>query len=130
VEQAQTPVLFDAIELTIRTFEARSRLYRNLVVAVSLVSVTSIAAALILWHWLPLLGFVSLVPLVRLYLHWDARTVLRWRTTILEMLHARELDRDLLRTTLMKFKHLPQRSLGAMLMTLDVAGVNESTRPC
>ena len=63
-QPANRPVLPDAIDITVRTIEGRARLYRNLVVAVSAVSVLSILLAVLFRQWLALTGLVLLVPSV------------------------------------------------------------------
>ena len=115
---AEKSVLAAAVDVTLRTFEARSRVYRNLVVAVSLVGATSILSAVILWTAIPLLGVALVVALTAGFARHDAYRVSRWRTEILEMYRTRGLDLAAFYSTLSKFKHLPEGSLGAMLATL------------
>src|SRR5260370_31655590 len=81
-------VLLDAIDITLRATEERARLYRNLVVAVSAVSVL----AVFFRHWLALAGLIILVPLTGAYLVLDSRLLRLWRAGIVEMLRLRGLD--------------------------------------
>jgi hypothetical protein len=59
------PVLLDAIEITIRRVEDRARLYRNLVVTASVVSILSILLALLLRQWVALVGASARMPSCR-----------------------------------------------------------------
>lgn len=54
------PVLLDAIDITLRTIEGRARLYRNLVLAVSVVSVLSILITVLFRQWIALTGILLL----------------------------------------------------------------------
>jgi hypothetical protein len=112
------PVLLDAIDVTVRAIEGRARLYRNLVVAVSAVSVLSILLTVLFRLWLPLAGFVILVPLTGGYLFFDIHLVRRWRTGIVEMVCLRSLDQPTFLKTISGLRQLPPTALKAMLSTL------------
>ena len=116
------PVLLDAIDITVRTIEGRARLYRNLVVAVSAVSVLSILLAVLFRQWLALTGLVLLVPLTGGFLFFDSRLVRRWRAAIVEMGRFRSLDRATFLKTISGFRHLPPNALKAMLSTIPPSG--------
>jgi hypothetical protein len=110
--------LLDAIDTTVRTIEDRARLYRDLVVAVSVVSVLSILLSVLFHQWLALIGFVLLVPLTGGYLFLDSRLVRRWRAGIVEMTRLRSLDVVTFLKTISGFRHLPPNTLKAMLVTI------------
>jgi len=114
--------VLEAIDLTSRTFEDRARLYRNLVVAVSLVSIASLLSALLCWRAWPLAGLILLVPLSGGFVFLDGRLVERWRSGIVGMNESRGLDVSLFRSTISQFKHLPANTLQAMLATLAACG--------
>ena len=116
------PVLLDAIDTTVRTIEDRARLYRNLVVAVSVVSVLSILLTVLFRQWLALIGLVLLVPLTGGYLFLDSRLVRRWRAGIGEMTRLRSLDVFTFLKTISGFRHLPANTLKAMLVTIPPSG--------
>ena len=117
-QPANRSVLLDAIDITVRTIEGRARLYRNLVVAVSAVSVLSILLAVLFRQWLALAGLVLLVPLTGGFLFFDSRLVRRWRAGIVEMARLRSLDRATFLNTISGFRHLPPNALKAMLSTI------------
>jgi len=112
------PVLLDAIEVTLRTIEERARLYRNLVVAVSAVSVLSVLFAVFFRQWLALAGLIVLVPLTGAYLILDSRLLRLWRAGIVQMLRMRGLDVTAFSKTISGFRHVPPNSLNAMISTL------------
>jgi hypothetical protein len=112
------PVLLDAIDSTVRTMENRATLYRNLVVAVSAVSVLSIFFMVFFHHWIALAGLVLPVPLTGAFLFFDSRLVRRWRAGIVEMARFRDLDEENFVKTISAFRHLPPNALKAMLLTL------------
>jgi hypothetical protein len=112
------PVLLDAIDITVRAIEDRARLYRNLVVAVSTVSMLSILWAVLFRQWLALAALVLLVPLTGAFLFFDSRLVRRWRAGIIEMTGSRGLDSATFLKTISGFRHLPPSALKAMLVTI------------
>jgi hypothetical protein len=113
------PVLLDAIDSTVRTMENRATLYRNLVVAVSAVSVLSIFFMVFFHHWIALAGLVLPVPMTGAFLFLDSRLVRRWRAGIVEMARFRDLDEENFVKTISAFRHLPPNALKAMLLTLS-----------
>jgi len=122
------PALLDAIDITLRTIEERAELYRNLVVAICVVSVLSILMAVLFRQWMPLAGLVLLVPLTGGFLFLDSRLVRRWRAEIVEMGRSRSLDVIAFLKTISGFRHLPPNALKAMLSTIP-ASREESRQP-
>jgi hypothetical protein len=118
---SETPVLLEAINLTLRAFEDRARLYRNVVVAVSLVSVASLLTALVWWRAWPLAGLILAVPIAGVFLFLDDCRVLRWQGEILRLCQTRGLDTTQFVDTISQFKHLPRNSLQGMLLALSTA---------
>jgi len=115
------PVLLETIDVTLRTIEERARLYRNLVVAVSAVSVLSVLFAVFFRQWLPLAGLIILVPLTGAYLILDSRLLHLWRAGIVEMQRLRGLDVTAFSKTISGFRHVPPNSLDAMISTLPAS---------
>jgi hypothetical protein len=115
------PALLDAIEVTLRTIEERTGLYRILVVTVCAVAVLSIATAVIIRQWMSLAGLVLLVPLTGGFFFLDSRLVRRWRARIVEMERLRSLDLNAFRKTISGFRHLPPNALKAMLSTIPAS---------
>jgi hypothetical protein len=117
-QSTDKPALLEAIEITIRTIEGRARLYRDLVIAVSGVSILSVLSAVLFRHWLALAGLSLLVPLTGGFLFLDSRRLRGWRIQILEKSALRGLDLLTFRKTISGFRHLPTGSLQAMLSTI------------
>jgi hypothetical protein len=117
-QPTEKPVLVEAIGTTLRTTEDRAKLYRNLVVAVSMVSLVSIILPLFTHQWLAFSGLVIIVPLTGGFLFLDSHLVLQWRAGILEMAQLRGLDLALFVKTISGFRQLPPDSLKAMLAML------------
>ena len=74
---AEPPVLLAAINLSLRALEDRIRLYRNLVVAVCLLSISSVLAPLLFWRALPLAKLILVVALPGVFIFLDCRRVAR-----------------------------------------------------
>ena len=117
----EKPVLLDAIDLTLRAIERRRRLYRNLVLCVTTVSLASVLSAALLRQWMALSGFIFLVPLTGGFLMLDNRLFRRWRSEILEMARLRGLDVAMFIKTILTFRQLPPHSLQAMLAGLPAS---------
>jgi hypothetical protein len=94
--------LLDAVDIMIRAIEDRVRLYRNLVVAVSTLSVLSILLSALFRQWLALTGLLLLVPLTGGFLFLDSRLVRQLRAGIVEMARLRSLDRASVSRTFQK----------------------------
>jgi hypothetical protein len=119
-QTTEKPVLVDAIGTTLRTIEDRAKLYRNLVVAMSIVLLASLVLAVFSRQWLALSGLVIIVPLTGGFLFLDSHLVLQWRGGILDMARLRGLDLAMFAKTISGFRQLPPDSLKAMLATLPV----------
>ena len=116
---AKAPVLLEAINLTLRAMEQRTRCYRNLVVGVSLTLLGSLTLALVFRKWILLGGWLAPPLLVGCFLYLDARTVRAWRDRILEMRDQRGLDVAALEQTLTVLRHIPEATLRSMFTILN-----------
>jgi len=115
---AEQPVLLEAINLTFRTIERRLRLYRNLVIAVSITGLGSIVVAVILRRWVVLSGELTLPLYFAGFLVLDKRIVTAWRRGVFRMRDERGLSVAQLTQALTGFPHLPQATLRSMLALL------------
>ncbi len=104
------PYPFTAAVLT-----RRARRYRDLVVLVVLIGFAAPGAALLLWSWQPLLGWLLVVPACGAFVTLDARAVARWRAALLDGWVAGTLDLDAVRDGLTGIKLLPPATLAGML---------------
>jgi hypothetical protein len=107
-----------AINLTLRAIEERTRLYRGLIVVVSVSSVLALLLAAILRSGTPLLGFGLLVPFAGGYLVLDGRRVSRWRKSILDLWCERDLNLALFAKSVSAYPSVPPRTLEGMLSAL------------
>ena len=112
-------MLLDAVEYTVRTIEDRARLYRNLVISVSMVSILSVLLAITLRQWIALAGLLLLSPMTGSFLILDIRRTRQWRLHILKKYRKRELHIPTFRKTISAFAYLPASSLQAMLSTIS-----------
>ena len=115
---AEKPILLEAINLTLRTMERRARLYRNLVMAVSLTALASLVVAVVSRRWVVLSGLLALPLYVGGFLSLDNRMVKAWDERMFQMRDQRGLNIAQLEQTLTGFRHLPQATLRSMLATL------------
>jgi hypothetical protein len=107
-----------ALAATRETFTRRAARYRNLVVAVVLIGFVAPVAAVVLWSWRPLLGWLLVVPVSAAFFALDARSVARWRAALLDGWAAGTLSLDSLRDGLTAIRQLPPATLAAMLAPL------------
>lgn len=107
-----------AINMTLRAIEERARLYRGLIVIVSVTSVLSLLLAALLRSWTPLLGFGLLVPLAGGYLLLDGKRVGDWRKDILESWGSGNLNLAVFAKAIAAYPTIPPRTLDGMLSTL------------
>ncbi len=109
------PPIRQAIDFTQDTIVARAAGYRNLVVIISLGICGLLITTLVTWDWMLLLVFCWLLPLVNGWLWLDSRRIGHWRSRIIEICDAGQLDIEVFRSTISHLKHLPQSTLTGML---------------
>ena len=122
---AEQPIVLQAIELTSRTIERRNKLYRALVLAVSLLGMLSILSATFSRQWIFLSGLIFLVPLIGAFSYFDSRTVRRWRREIFQMRNVRNLDLDFFLKTAANLRRISPPTAQGMLSTISLEGGNE-----
>ncbi|HEY0790669.1 MAG TPA: hypothetical protein VGD78_06350 [Chthoniobacterales bacterium] len=115
----ERPALLEAIDTTLRTIESRTRLYRNLVVLVSLTALGLPMMALLLHQWTFLIGLLALPAYVGAFLVLDGRVVRAWRDEICRLRNQRELNVAQLKETLTAFRYIPAATLREMLAMLS-----------
>lgn len=121
----EQPIVLQAIEMTSRTVERRTKLYRTLVIAVSLLVLLSLPSAIFLHQWIFLAGLVFMVPLIGGFSYIDARTVRSWRREIFHMRDTRNLDLAFFLKTIEEFPRSSLPTLEGMLSTITLEGENE-----
>jgi hypothetical protein len=117
---AEKPVLLEAINLTFRTMERRTRLYRNLVICVSLTLLGSLALAVVFRKWIILLGLLAPPFYVGCFVYVDSRTLRAWRDRVLAMQNERSLEVEQLKKLLSDLRHIPAATLQSMFATLNI----------
>ena len=105
----------DPLRQVVDLINRRSGRYRNLVVLVVAIGFAAPVAALALWDWRALLGWLLVPPLTGLFLFLDARAVARWRSDLLDGWIAGTLDLDALREGLTSIKLLPALTIAGMV---------------
>ena len=100
------------------TIVQRARLYKRLVIGVSLGSLLVIGLALGLRSLLPLLGWLLLPTLVLLHRGLDLRAVHRWRMQAVQRWADGRVQLDLLARTLRSVPALPAATVEGMLESL------------
>ena len=111
-----------AINLTTLTIDRRANNYRNLVVAVVLVSLGSIGWAIFAPSLSALSGFFLLLPVCGLYLFIDGKLLNDWRSRLLEGWVRGEIDFQAFCQAVDAIPTLPKSTLQGMIATLPSAG--------
>jgi uncharacterized membrane protein len=111
-----------AINSTTQMIDRRAKHYRNLIVAVAFVGLSSILWAGIDWSWLPLAGILLLVPFCSLYFFIDEKLLNQWRHGLFSDWEKGELDFRALYEAVTSISTLPKNTLESMLETLPSAG--------
>jgi hypothetical protein len=117
---AEKPVLLEAINLTFRTMERRTRLYRNLVVCVSLTLLGSLVLAVAFRKWFFLFGLLAPPFYVGGFVYVDGRTLRAWRDRVMAMRNERSLEVEQLKKLLSDLHHIPAATLHSMFATLNL----------
>lgn len=108
-----------AIELTLHTIEQRARLYRKLVVAVSVLLVCSVMTSMIVRSWWPLSGLLLIVAATAAYLALDARLVRGWIRRVFRLRDTEGLNLESLSGAMLSYPFIPPVTLRAMLDELN-----------
>jgi hypothetical protein len=110
--------LHEIVQLTLRAIEDRARVYRNTVVAVSLVVLAAPVLALVLWSARPLAAWLISIPITIVFLWYDRWIVDRWRRQVMTQCASRGLDLAVVLQILPSQRHLPENTLAGMLEEL------------
>jgi hypothetical protein len=114
-----------AMQLTTGTIDRRAALFRNLVIGVVAMTVIPALWAVIQLSWMPLIGFLGIVPLCVAFLCLDIKKIDQWQVKILAAWRQGELDLDLFGQTMTTLRTLPADTLNGMLATLPTQAVSE-----
>jgi hypothetical protein len=109
-----------AFDLTARTIDRRARAYRNLVVLISVIGISTITWAGIARSGRPLLLLFLLVPLCAGFFALDSFLVNRWRVQLLRLWIDDDLDLNHLASSLAAIQILPAGTVRAMLASLPI----------
>jgi hypothetical protein len=111
----------EAIRLTKQTIEARSARFRNLVVGVVVLSMSSLVCALAFLSWKPVLGTLLLLPFVSTFLWRDAALVHNWRRGITDFWVSDDLNLDVFSRAIRGMPIFPPATLDGMLAELPTS---------
>src|SRR5215471_15321706 len=107
-----------AIDQTTRAIDRRATCYRNLIVAVVLISLVSLDWAVFTWTISPLAGFFLLIPTCGGSFWFDARLVNAWRSHLFAQWVQKNIDFCAFCHAVGAIPTLPQNTLQSMLATL------------
>ena len=115
-----------AIDHTTQVIERRAWSFRNLVVAVVLIGLASLAWALGTRSLSGLVGCLFMIPACNLFLVADTKRLDDWRSALIERWTSRDLDFIAFLHAIRAYPGLPKSTVEAMLATLPSAGGIES----
>jgi hypothetical protein len=110
-----------AIVQTITTIDSRARYFRNLVVTVVVLTLSSIGGAAVTWTFSPLAGLLLLFPVYVVFLFFDAKLLSDWRSRLLDAWVKKEIELLAFRDAVSAITTLPKDTLQSMLATLPSA---------
>jgi hypothetical protein len=116
------PAYRRAIDGTTRTIGRRARYFRNQVVVVVAIGALAVLVAVVGRSPSALLAWLLLVPACGLFFFADSRALNEWRSELLEVWIACELDFAAYRDAIRANPALPNGTTEGMLMTLPSAG--------
>lgn len=108
-----------AIDLTFRAIQKRGRMYRNLVVAVSILLVGSIFSGVLRRSWRPLWGFTLVIPATAVFLAVDARVVRKWSDEIRRLSKERRMSLQSFSSAMLAQPLIPAATIKGMLAQLN-----------
>jgi len=104
-----------AIKNTKKTIENRAFYFRNLVICVILLFVSSIVSAFVLKSFYPLALIILTIPLCAFFIYWDNVLVCNWSKEIKKLVIQNRLDLDTFEQTMLSIKSVPQTTFMGML---------------
>ena len=110
-----------AIDQTTTTIHKRARYFRNLIVAVVVLTAGSLVAAAARWTPRPLTGILLLIPACGLFFIMDGRLVDQWQTSLIDNWLTKEIDFVAFCKAVNAIPMLPNSTLQSMLRTLPRA---------
>ena len=113
-EQVNTHLTI-AIESTKKTIEKRAFYYRNLVISVILLFVSSIVSAFIIKSFYPIALVILIFPLCAFFIYWDNVLVCTWSKEIRKLVIQNRLDLDTFEQTMISIKSVPQATFMGMM---------------
>jgi hypothetical protein len=111
-----------AIVQSITTIDTRARYFRNLVVAVVVLTVGSMGWAVVTWTFSPLAGLLLLLPVGGLFFVLDAKLLNDWRSRLLDAWVKKEIELRGFCDAVSAIPTLPKESLQNMLASLPSVG--------
>jgi hypothetical protein len=118
LRRSKNPAVLEAINATLRSIEQRGRVYRNIVICVSLTFILSVLLAVGLWSWRPVIAMLFLLPISGLFLVLDGRQVRCWQANILQLWQFRGLKIEEFETVILSLGNVPRHTVEAMLAIL------------
>jgi hypothetical protein len=111
-----------AVLHTITTIDTRARYFRNLVVAIVMLTLGSMGWAVVTWTFSPLAGVLLLLPAGGLFFFLDAKLLNDWRSRLLDTWVKKEMELRVFCDAVSAIPTLPKETLQSMLATLPSAG--------
>jgi len=117
-EQVNTHLTI-AIESTKKTIEKRAFYFRNLVISVILLFLSSIVCAVIFKAFYPLALILLIIPLCAFFIYWDNLIVCNWSKEIKMLVIQNRLDLDTFEQTVISIKSIPQGTILGMMSRIS-----------
>jgi hypothetical protein len=111
-----------AVLHTITTIDTRARYFRNLVVAIVVLTLGSMGWAVVTWTFSPLAGLLLLLPAGGLFFFLDAKLLNDWRSRLLDAWVKKDIEFRVFCEAVIAIPTLPKETLQSMLATLPSAG--------
>lgn len=120
MKTASSNQLRSFIDLTTRTIERRSFHFRNNVIAVVMILLSSAVFPLILRSWRPLTILLLLPLIVNVFILADIIIISSWSRKLLSAWAKGTIDLSYYEKTIAVMKHLPRKTIGGMLRQLPL----------
>lgn len=111
-----------ALERTTKTIDTRAKYYRNLIVAVIVLTLGSLGWAAATRTLAPLAGLLLVFPICGFFFFLDERLLANWRSGLIRAWIKKDLDFNGFHQAVDSIPKLPKATLRGMLATLPIAG--------
>ena len=109
-----------AVEQTAQTIEHRARYFRNLVITIVFITLTSVISSFASWSFKPLIGLIIVWPACAFFVMMDCRLLNQWQINFFSKWTKQEISLSSFNHMIKAIPQLPPKTTQSMLRMLPI----------